>query len=109
MLRRVIYRNCLVKEYSVIYVRGKMVFTTSVHKNLKKKDAGPKNVQSVRVQVYVKRVIYVQKKVAFKKGEVPSSERQGLERLWSRAGTSIASGERLSLQLSLLRVDIVGR
>lgn len=79
MLRRVIYRNCLVKEYSVIYVRGKMVFTTSVHKNLKKKDAGPKNVQSVRVQVYVKRVIYIcpKKEGGIREGRSPKFRTAG--------------------------------
>ena len=55
-------------------LRGKMVFTTTVHfvhKNLHKEEsgyqailsiAGPKNVQSVRVQVYVKRIIYMSRK-----------------------------------------------
>jgi len=60
------------KEYSAIYVRGKMVFTTTVHfvhKSIYKSRyqailsaAGPKNVQSVKVQEYVKRGLYVSKK-----------------------------------------------
>ena len=74
--------------------------------------AGPKNVQSVSSSV---RHICVQKRSWYlrreesqvQNGRISKSHNPAyVERL---AGTSITSGERISLQLSLLRVDIVGR